>query len=165
MRLINAGASNEYPQLIFLWINKKKIFQNYHKDSQPRWRSRTRAQMVIRRLRIQSQPSPATFFHGDWSWNIFYGHSLPSPVSVWHKNEHKYWCSHRGLRLSRKKCVLGCTLIALSVTLIGSLGRKISTQTKSPNTPLIYGKYGYKANMTHDDDYFIKSVKGSLLRK
>ena len=23
----------------------------------------------------------ATFFHGDWSWNIFYGHSLPSTDS------------------------------------------------------------------------------------
>ena len=26
-----------------------------------------------------STPSgSATFFRGDWSWNIFYGHSLPS---------------------------------------------------------------------------------------
>ena len=34
----------------------------------------------------------ATFFRGDWSWNIFYGHSLPSAdsrravVSFWRKN-------------------------------------------------------------------------------
>ena len=33
-------------------------------------------------------------FHGDWSWNIFYGHSLPSAdsrravVSFWRKNVH-----------------------------------------------------------------------------
>ena len=36
----------------------------------------------------------ATFFHGDLSWNIFYGHSFPSAdsrraiVSLWRKNEH-----------------------------------------------------------------------------
>ena len=36
----------------------------------------------------------ATFFRGDWSWNIFYGHSLPSAdswsavVSFWPKNVH-----------------------------------------------------------------------------
>ena len=36
----------------------------------------------------------ATFFRGDWSWNIFYGHSLPSAdsrravVSFWRKNVH-----------------------------------------------------------------------------
>ena len=35
-----------------------------------------------------------TFFHGDWSWNIFFGHSLPSAdsrrtvVSFWHENVH-----------------------------------------------------------------------------
>ena len=36
----------------------------------------------------------ATFFCGDWSWNIFYGHSLPSAdsqraaVTLWRKNMH-----------------------------------------------------------------------------
>ena len=36
----------------------------------------------------------ATFFRGAWSWNIFYGHSLPSAdsrravVSFWRKNVH-----------------------------------------------------------------------------
>ena len=36
----------------------------------------------------------AAFFRGDWSWNIFYGHSLPSTdsrravVSFWQKNAH-----------------------------------------------------------------------------
>ena len=39
-------------------------------------------------------PRSATFFRGDWSWNIFYGHSLPSAdsrravVSFWRKNVH-----------------------------------------------------------------------------
>ena len=37
----------------------------------------------------------ATFFRGDWSWNTFYGHSLPSAdsrrtvLSFWWKNVHK----------------------------------------------------------------------------
>ena len=39
-------------------------------------------------------PRSTTFFRGDWSWNIFYGHSLPSAdsrravVSFWRKNVH-----------------------------------------------------------------------------
>ena len=39
-------------------------------------------------------PRLATFFRGDWWWNIFYGHSLPSAdsrradVSFWQKNVH-----------------------------------------------------------------------------
>ena len=45
-----------------------------------------------RRSRVQPPPRSATFFLGDWSWNIFYGHSLPSAdsrrtvVSFWRKN-------------------------------------------------------------------------------
>ena len=41
-----------------------------------------------------STTAEATFFRGDWSWNIFYGHSLPSAdsrravVSFWRKNVH-----------------------------------------------------------------------------
>ena len=43
---------------------------------------------------VQPPPRSATFFRGDWSWNIFYGHSLPSAdsrravVSSWQKNVH-----------------------------------------------------------------------------
>ena len=39
----------------------------------------------------------ASFSSGDWSWKIFYGHSLPpadsrrADVSFWLKNVHKYW--------------------------------------------------------------------------
>ena len=46
---------------------------------------------------VRSLSSPATFFRRDWSWNIFYGHSLPSAgsrrdvISFWRKNVHKYW--------------------------------------------------------------------------
>ena len=50
--------------------------------------------LEIRRSRVQPPPRSATFFRGDWSWNIFYDHSLPSAdsrravVSFWRKNAH-----------------------------------------------------------------------------
>ena len=50
--------------------------------------------LETRRSRVQPPPRLATFFRGDWSWNIFYGHSLPSAdsrravVSFWRKNVH-----------------------------------------------------------------------------
>ena len=50
--------------------------------------------LETRRSRVQPPPRSATFFHGDWLWNIFYGHSLPSAdsrrafVSFWRKNVH-----------------------------------------------------------------------------
>ena len=50
--------------------------------------------LETRRSRVQPPPRSATFFRGDWSWNIFCGHSLPSAdsrravVSFWRKNVH-----------------------------------------------------------------------------
>ena len=50
--------------------------------------------LETRRLRVQPPSRSATFFRGDWSWNIFYGHSFPSAdsrravVSFWRKNVH-----------------------------------------------------------------------------
>ena len=50
--------------------------------------------LEIRRSCVQPPPRSATFLRGDWSWNIFYGHSLPSAdsrravVSFWRKNVH-----------------------------------------------------------------------------
>ena len=50
--------------------------------------------LETRRSRVQPPPRSATFFRGDWSWNIFNGHSLPSAdsrravVSFWRKNVH-----------------------------------------------------------------------------
>ena len=50
--------------------------------------------LETRRSRVQPLPRSATFFLGDWSWNILYGHSLPSAdsrkavVSFWQKNVH-----------------------------------------------------------------------------
>ena len=51
-------------------------------------------QLKTRRSQVQPLPRSATFFHGDWLWNIFYGHSLPladsrrTVVSFWRKNVH-----------------------------------------------------------------------------
>ena len=59
------------------------------------WLSWTLVRLEIRRLRFWSQPGLETFFHGDWSWNIFCSHFLPSTdsrravVSSWRKNVHK----------------------------------------------------------------------------
>ena len=50
--------------------------------------------LETRRSWVQPPPRLATFFRGDWSWNIFYGHFLPSAdsrravVSFWWKNVH-----------------------------------------------------------------------------
>ena len=60
--------------------------------SRPRWLSWMHVRLETRRLWVRPPPRSPTFFHGDWSWNIFYGHSLPSAdsrsavVSFWRKN-------------------------------------------------------------------------------
>ena len=62
--------------------------------SQPRWLSWMCRLTGDRRSRVQPLPRQAAFFRGYWSWNIFYGHSLPSTdsrravVSFWRKNVH-----------------------------------------------------------------------------
>ena len=40
-----------------------------------------RVRLMIRRSRARFPSGPGTFFPGDWSWNIFYGHSFPSADS------------------------------------------------------------------------------------
>ena len=52
-----------------------------------------RIRLACGRSRVQSS-GPATFFSGDWSWNHFYGRSLPTAnssravVSYWQKDVH-----------------------------------------------------------------------------
>ena len=118
------GTSNEYPQQTFLWRNKKNImwispliwrcgtwqltiyflylFWMVWKFKELDTLGRAglggsvgcAVQLETRRSRVQPPPRSATFFRGDWSWNIFYGHSLPSAdsrravVSFWRKNVH-----------------------------------------------------------------------------
>ena len=79
------------------------------------------------------------FFRRDWSWNIFYGHSLPSAdsrrasVSFWQKNVHKYWLT--AFRTKPVQVVWLDKLTALDMTLIGWLSCKTSAQS-------IYKTYG-----------------------
>ena len=67
--------------------------------------------LETRRSRVQPPPRSATFFRGDWSWNIFYGHSPPSAdsrravVSFWRKNVHNTGSPLRGLSLPSKRVV------------------------------------------------------------
>ena len=87
--------------------------------------------LEIRRSRVQPPPRSATFFHGDWSWNIFYGHSLPSIDSrragqFLAKECAQYWLTDRGLSLP-SKWWLG-KLTTLGMTPLGWLGHKTSTQ-------------------------------------
>ena len=53
--------------------------QGFHSPlCRPRWLSWMRARLVIRRLRVRPPPVRQHSFVEIWSWNIFYGHSLPS---------------------------------------------------------------------------------------
>ena len=64
------------------------------RNGRHRWPSWMRVRLETRRSRFRPQPRSATFFRGDWSWNIFYGHSLLSTdsrravVTFWRKNVH-----------------------------------------------------------------------------
>ena len=77
-----------------------------------------RVRLETRRLRVRIPPRSATFFRGDWSWNIFYGHAFPSAdsrravvsadsrravVSSWRKNVHNTGEPLRGLSLLSKR--------------------------------------------------------------
>ena len=79
---------------------------------QPRWLSWMRAKLVIRRSAVQSLPDLVTLFCGDWSWNIFYGPSLPSydsrraVVSFWQKKVHQYWLTAERTKPAQEKCVV-----------------------------------------------------------
>ena len=78
------------------WVEHHKMPVKPHHmfTCRPRWRSWMRVRLETRRSRVRPPPRSATFFRGDWSWNIFYGHSLPSAdsrravVSFWRKNVH-----------------------------------------------------------------------------
>ena len=70
------AKNEEYMGFLFI-ANKLRS------DSQPRWLSRMHVRLVIRRSQVWSPSGLTTFFHGDWSWNIFYGCSLPFADQGW----------------------------------------------------------------------------------
>ena len=84
-RWISDSISQNIPSQIFFVIQS---------DGRPWWLSWIRIRLETRRSQVQPPLRLATFFRGDWWWNIFYGHSLPSAdsrradVSFWRKNVH-----------------------------------------------------------------------------
>ena len=98
---------SEYYMYIGLNVRKRtighviRIFTGPILDSQrckvlcrPLWLSWMRVRLETRRSLVRFPPRSATFFRGNLSWNIFYGHSLSSAdsrravVSFWRKNVH-----------------------------------------------------------------------------
>ena len=80
---------------------KKQQQQTIKKQQRERWTCAglggsvgCAVRLGTRRSRVQPPPRSATLFRGDWSWNIFYGHSPSSAdsrravVSFWRKNVH-----------------------------------------------------------------------------
>ena len=89
--------AKECTQLQLLLVNRLKeqacLGKVWLGSSRPRWLSWMR-RPTGNQVAGSTPPRSATFFPGDWSWNIFYGHSLPSAdsrravVSFWQKNVH-----------------------------------------------------------------------------
>ena len=77
-----------------IWLPYYPIFPKYFSFAGLGGSVGCAVRLETRRSWVQHPPRSATFFRGDWSWNIFYGHSLPSAdsrravVSFWRKNVH-----------------------------------------------------------------------------
>ena len=105
------------PHLCYLFYHffSELCVVKLHLNNNPKyWHSEAWANSVDRQTGDQevagsTSPRSATFFRGDWSWNIFYGHSFPSAdsrravVSFWRKNVHNTGPPHRGLSLPSKR--------------------------------------------------------------
>ena len=111
-RLIWILAEPVCPKVCFLMLRLACRVQNV---AWPRWLSSVHIRLVIRPSLVRSPLDPATSFRGDWSWNIFYGHSLPSAdsrkavVSFWWKNVLKYWLTTWRTKPAQEKVCLGST--------------------------------------------------------
>ena len=94
--------------------------------------------LETRRSRVQPPPRSATFFRGDWSWNIFNGHSLPSADS--RRAVVRFWqrmCTILVNRLEDQACPVNVwisKMTAVDMSPLGWLGRKTSTQTNTATT-------------------------------
>ena len=91
------GDDTEWLTVVDMSLNNKYSKICFHREIAGLSGSVRCTSNVIRRLWVRFPLDPATLFHGDWSWNVFYGHSLPSAdsrravVSLWQKNVHMYW--------------------------------------------------------------------------
>ena len=105
------------------------------------WRCSCRSALA-RRSRVWPPPRSATFFCGDRSWNIFYGHSLPSAGQLSVSGERI--CTILVNHLEDWACPVNLwlgKLTALDMIPLGWLGRKTSNlhyQPKSTREQLIF---------------------------
>ena len=102
-KTFNEMTLNELVKLTTLWTTGPRWLSGWCSwpwirgpGLESRWRRNSAHGSKMLYCTVLSLPPPrsATFFCGDWSWNIFYGHSLPSAdsrravVSFWRKNVH-----------------------------------------------------------------------------
>ena len=84
------GGSNEYPQSMF-WADIRKLLDFLSENFQF-WMVKfsiylnrlvfiMASEWFIRRSWVRSPLDPATFFHGNWPWTIFWGNFPPSADS------------------------------------------------------------------------------------
>ena len=81
---------------------------------------------VARPPGMRTVSGPATFFRGDWSWNNFYGHSLPT--ADWSRTVVRYWglvLVNRLGRLPRNSVVR--LIVRLDMTIVVDWGVKQQT--------------------------------------
>ena len=115
-----------------------------------------RIRLACRRSRVRSS-GPATFFRGDWSWNHFYDHSLPTAdssravVSYWRKDVHlvPYW-----LTAYRKPAQEQCAVVRLTdhldMTIV--VDWDVKPQIKQININIILWNWGRLQRKSHFSD-------------
>ena len=125
---------------------------NCHKSDRTRRLSWMRVQLETRRSRIWPPPRWVTFFRGDWSWNIFYSHSLlliqEGQLSV----SGERMCTILVNHLEDWACPVNVwlgKLTVLDITALGWLGCKTSTQTNKLSQEILPDAM-YAFELCHD---------------
>ena len=104
----NRNRNFSFEEGFFIVLVKLKT-GNFNEDLTQTFWHQCRTHFHYIRLQVWSS-GPATFFHGDWSWNNFYGHSPPTAdsrravVRYWWKDVHLLLVKRLGLSLPRIKC-------------------------------------------------------------
>ena len=104
----NRNRKFSFEEEFFIVLVKLKT-GNFSEDLVQTFWHQCRTHFHYIRLQVRSS-GPATFFHGDWSWNNFYGHSPStadsrrSVVRYWWKDVHLLLVKRLGLSLPRIKC-------------------------------------------------------------
>ena len=104
------GVCSKWKEYAPPWEQILLNWMHFQKGGRPALMAQLDVQLVIMRLRLWSPPGLVTVFHGDWSWNIFYGYSIRSAnsrravVSVWQNNVRKYWLTAWRSKPVQEKC-------------------------------------------------------------